>query len=67
LRRHEKSSQALAVANRIVQLRAALAEFHAGTTQEEWDSVANTMNAEYVEPDDTDVSGWLDDLPEDER
>jgi DNA-binding PadR family transcriptional regulator len=64
-RRREKTQQTRAA--RITQLRAALDEFRAGTSEEEWSLIARAMNAEHLESDDSHLFGWLDDAPEDER
>ena len=52
---------------RVAILHAALAEFREGITDEEWQEISAAMNSEYIEPEDPELFGWLDDLPQDER
>jgi hypothetical protein len=66
-RQREKLQQAQENADRNAQLRAALAEFRSDTSPDEWATIADAMNAEYVESDEPGVFDWLDDTPESER
>lgn len=48
----------------IAELDVVVAEFRAGLTPEEWDEAAKAMNEEYIEPEDSSLFGWGDEVPE---
>lgn len=52
---------------RIAALNQAMENFWEGYSDAEVEAVIDDMNSEFIEPEDPELFGWIDDLPEDER
>lgn len=52
---------------RVVAFFEAFEKLREGLSDEELETIANDMNAEYVDPDDLHLFDWLEDIPEEDR
>lgn len=55
------------VETRMAILNKAFADIRESMSPEELEEMIEIMNSEYVDTDDDELFGWIDDLPEDER